>query len=138
MVLSLACNGPTGFFSGGRLDGEVTPIPEGWALTESRGVGQLETQPDDPYSVNIAYTIIEGSLFINAGDTETNWVQNIAANPSVRLRVGDAIYLAEAQRVTDRPTIEEFGRAWTAQSSFYRDPAELDEVWIYRLVAPAP
>lgn len=30
--------------------------------------------------------------------------------------------------------IAAFGKAWTDQSMFRRDPTQLDEVWLYRLV----
>ena len=94
---------------------------------------QLETRPEDPYSVNIAYTLLEGRLYINAGDTETEWVKNMEVNPLVRLRISEALYALRAERVTDPGEISTFGKAWVSHSMFHRDPDELDEVWIYRL-----
>ncbi len=134
----VACNGPTGFFSGGKLDGESRPVPTDWQLGEPHGIAQLETRSSDPYSVNIAFTVIDGRLYINAGDTETRWVQNIDEDAAVRLRVDGAVYEASAVRVTDREEIRAFGEAWTSQSSFYRDPSELEEVWVYRLEPRRP
>ena len=133
-LLLFACNGPLPFMSGGMLVGEERPAPFTWALTEDFAVAQLETRPDAPYSVNIAYTQISGRLFINAGDTETTWVEHIETNPRVRLRTGKVIYAARAERVTEASEIAEFGRAWVAESSFHRDPTALDQVWIYNLV----
>ena len=96
---------------------------------------QLETNPSDPYSVNIAYTVMDGRVYINAGDTETQWVKHIANEPRVRMRLDGVLYALTAKRVTDEATIRRFGEAWTAQSMFRRDPAELEgEVWIYELV----
>ncbi len=138
LLLPLAvtgCNGPLPFMSGGRLDGEIQPAPQRWALTKDFGVVQLETETEAPYSVNVAYTLVEGQLYINAGDTETQWVKNMNANPLVRLRDGGSIYELRAERVTDEAEISAFGKAWTSHSMFHRDPAELDEVWIYRLLA---
>ena len=40
-----------------------------------------------------------------------------------------------ALNVTNEAEIERFGKAWTDQSMFRRDPAELDQVWLYQLVA---
>ena len=96
---------------------------------------QLETRPDDPYSVNIAYTVMEGRLYVNAGDTETRWVQHMSADPRVRLRLDGVIYELRAERVSDPDELAAFARAWTSQSVFRRDPTQLDEVWLYRLVA---
>ena len=79
--------GPLGLLPGGKLDGEVGPMPASWAFAGASGQVQLETRPDDPYSVNVNYTIVDGRLYVNAGNTETAWVKNIEANPNVRLRM---------------------------------------------------
>jgi hypothetical protein len=131
----LACSGPFGLLPGDGLDGEVAPVPGDWTFAGDYGTAQLETRPEDPYSVNLAYTIVDGALYINAGDTETQWVQNMTANPEVRLRVDGVLYELHADRVTDGAEIARFAEAWTSQSMFRRDPTELDEVWIYRLRA---
>ena len=133
VVLAGACNGPVGLMSGGKLEGEVKPVPENWAFLGESGQMQLETKPGAPYSVNVNYTILDGTMYVNAGDTETVWVKNIAANPAVRLRIGDAIYELRAERVTDPAEIAHFGKAWTAQSMFMRDPSQFEEVWVYRM-----
>jgi hypothetical protein len=133
---AVACNGPTGLMSGGELDGEVAPPPSDWSSVGDYGTGQLETRPEDPYSVNIVYTVVNAGVYVNAGNTETNWVQNIAVNPDVRLRIDGTLYELRAKRVTEASDLAAFGQAWTSQSSFRRDPTEIDgEVWVYRLVA---
>lgn len=134
ILLSVGCNGPFFYFSGGELSGTGRPAPQDWSFAGDSGLAQLETSPDDPYSVNIAYTVIDGQLYINAGDTETQWVKNMTANPLVRLRLDDVLYDARAKRVTNPSAIAVFGKAWTSQSIFRRDPTQFDEVWIYRLI----
>ena len=134
-VVALGCNGPTLLLPGGRLDGEAMSAPPDWTFADDYGTVQLETQPEDPYSVNVAFTIIDGRLYINAGDTETQWVKNMTLNPLVRLRLNEAIYDLRAERVTDEQEIIAFARAWTSQSMFRRDPSELDAVWLYRFVS---
>ena len=133
-LAALACNGPTFVFPGGALDGEQKPVPSDWSFAGDYGTIQLETRPRDPYSVNIAYTVLDGRLYVNAGDTETRWVQNIAADPRVRMRLDGALYELRAERVTDPDEVAAFGSAWTSQSIFRRDPTALEEIWIYRLV----
>lgn len=136
LLLSIAgCNGPLPFMSGGPLQGDVQPVPQSWGFAEDFGVVQLETRPEDPYSVNIAYTLMEGRLYINAGDTETEWVKHMNSNPLVRLRDDGLLYELRAERVTDATEIAAFGKAWTSHSRFHRDPADLGEVWIYQLLA---
>ncbi len=135
LVATSGCNGPFGLLPGGPLEGDAAQTPSNWAFAGDYGTVQLETRPEDPYSVNIAYTVLADHLYINAGDTETQWVKNLTANPRVRLRMEGQLYDLLAQRVTDRATIVAFGKAWTDQSMFRRDPAGLDEVWLYRLVS---
>lgn len=136
LALTMACSGPLPFMSGGELSGEQQPSPAEWAFEEDFGVIQLETRPEDPYSVNIAYTQRAGQLYIYAGDTETQWVKNMEADPLVRLRHSDVIYVLRAERVLDPEEISNFAEVWNDASIFHRDPAELDGVWLYRLTAP--
>ena len=42
---------------------------------------------------------------------------------------------ANVERVTNAAEISAFAEAWTGQSMFRRDPTELDQVWIFRLVS---
>ncbi len=135
LAIALGCNGPFVVVPGGQLDGDVTSVPPDWGFAGDYGIGQLETRLGEPYSVNIAYTAMDGRIYINAGDTETQWAQNIAANPDVRLRLDGLLYELRAERVDDPAEIAVFGKAWTDQSMFRRDLAGLGEVWLYRLVS---
>ncbi len=135
ILAALGCNGPMGLLPGGELNGESRPAPADWTFAGDSGIVQLETRPEDPYSVNIAFTVLDGRLYINAGDTETQWVKNIASNPLVRLRLDGVLYELRTERVMDADEIATFAGAWTTQSMFRRDPTELDDVWIYRLVS---
>ncbi len=119
-IVAAGCNGPLPFLAGGRLEGEpaAAQADRDWAFAGEYGTAQLETRPEEPYSVNLAYTILDGQLYVNAGDTETQWVKNMTVNPLVRLRVDGAIYDLRADRVTDAAAIGAFGEAWTSQSMF--------------------
>jgi hypothetical protein len=134
-IAALGCNGPTGLLPGGGLEGEARPAPSDWSFAGDYDTAQIETRPQDPYSVNLVFTILDGGLYVNAGDTETQWVKNMTEDPRVRLRVDGVLYELRAERVTDADEISAFGEAWTSQSMFRRDPAGYDEVFIYRLVA---
>ena len=133
-MLATACNGPLPFLSGGALSGPVAEPPAQWSEWGAYGsVIQFETNPAEPYSVNIAYTVVGETLYVNAGDTKTKWVEHMEADPRVRLRRDGTVYELRAERVTAADEIARFGEAWTDQSFFRRDPATLGEVWIYRL-----
>ena len=131
----VACGGPFVMFPGGALSGDPAPVPASWEGASEYSFCELETNPAEPYSVNIVCTIVGDVLYVNAGDTETEWVKNMDADPAVRVRLEDVLYELRAERVTDAEEIATFGKAWTARSSFSRDPAELDPVYVYRLVA---
>ena len=62
------CGGPLAVFPGGALDGHVKSTPQNFAFARDAGTIQLETRPDDPYSVNIACVVVGGALYVSAGD----------------------------------------------------------------------
>ncbi|MEM7410871.1 MAG: hypothetical protein AAF430_11600 [Myxococcota bacterium] len=133
LTSSVACNGPFLLLPGGTLQGDAQPAPADWGFAGDAGIFELETNPSEPYSVNLAYTVIDGRLLLNAGDTETQWVQNMDADPNVRLRLDGTLYEAHAARIDDEALVDAFSDAWTNQSMFRRDPRELERVWIYEL-----
>lgn len=133
LLMLSACDGPFIFAAGGALSGTVTEVPDRWQLDEDSAVAQLETRPDDPYSVNFTYVQLDGRFYVYAGDTRTNWVKNIEQSPLVRVRVQDAIYPARAVRVTSDEELSEFAAVWANLSAFQRDPMNFEEVWLYRL-----
>lgn len=132
-LVALACREPVLVLPGGKLDGELRPAGDRFAPADGFATAQLETRPEDPYSVNITYTVVDGRSYVNAGGSESNWAKNVSADPRVRLRVDGALHELVAVRVTDRAEIASFGKAWLAQSSTRRDPLSFDEVWLYRL-----
>ena len=129
----LGCGGPFVVFPGGALSGPVVPVPESFAFAEDAGTIQLETRPADPYSVNIAGIVIDGRLFINAGDTRTTWVEHMEADPRVRTRIDGQIYELRAERVTDSAEMKAFAQAWVDRVTFGRDPTKLDVAYVYEL-----
>ena len=134
LALLPACGGPFAVFSGGALAGPVRSNPESFAFARDAGTVQLETRPDDPYSVNIACAIVGDALYVSAGDNKSRWVENMEAEPAVRLRIRGDIYELNATRVTDDAEMRAFAAEWI-KNSWARDPLTLDEVWVYRLDA---
>jgi len=137
LAAPLGCGGeggPAGLLPGGPLTGEPAAPPDDWRFAGGAGTIQLETNPAEPYSVNLAYTVVGGRFYVNAGGTETRWATHIAADPRVRLRLDDRLYDLRARRVTAASEVETFAEAWTSQSFFRRDPRRYDEVWLYELL----
>ena len=134
-LMLTACDGPFIFMAGGALSGTISEVPASWQLDKESALAQLETRPDDPYSINLAYVQLDGEFYFYAGDIRTNWVKHIEQNPHVRIRVGEMIYPGHAVRVTSDHEISGFADIWVTGSMFQRDPRNFEEVWLYRLEA---
>ncbi len=132
-LMLTACDGPTLVMAGGELSGAVSEPPAKWQFAEASGLAQLETRPEEPYSINLAYVQLNGQMYVYAGDTRTRWVEHMVENPLVRIRIGDTIYPLRAVRVNDPDELNEFAELWASRSMFQRDPRNFDEVWLYRL-----
>jgi len=130
-----ACDDPFLITAGGKLSGPISEVPTVWQLGEASTVAQLETRPNDPYSINLTYVQLNGRLYVYAGDTQTNWVAAMEQDPLVRIRISGTVYPARAIRITDQREIEAFADFWASRSMFQRDPLQFDEVWLYHLVA---
>ncbi|MEX2206384.1 MAG: hypothetical protein WEF50_09185 [Myxococcota bacterium] len=87
----LGCGGPGPFIAGGELSGEVVREPvEDWSFADDRFI-DLETRPEDPYSVELNYIVRDGKLYIDPAPGRT-WFEYLKANPRVRVRFDDKIY----------------------------------------------
>jgi hypothetical protein len=142
VVLLVAACGPLGPLSGGALRGTLQKdsVPD-WSFTAEHDTLQLETNPDDPYSVNTWCVGVADRLYVPTSmirgpksPAEREWVQHATRDPRARIRIGDALYERHAVRVTDTA---EYDAARAALASKYElAPDDLDperEIWIFRL-----
>lgn len=114
-ALLAGCDEPFIVMAGEALTGEVVDPPVDWTELNSEEIVQLETQPEDPYSVNI-WMIGKGpDVYVATGDDPTRWSRNIDENPNVRLRIQGKIYELEAQRIEDRAEKEAIGAEYVAK-----------------------
>jgi len=146
LVLFFVACGPIGPFPGGRLSGEVGPAAvSDWSFASEVETAQLETRPSDPHSVNCWFASVGDALYVPTSmilgpkdPTERDWVANVAADPRVRIRLGDRVFERTAVKVADEA---EYERARGALEARYelspedRDPERT--IWIYRLEARA-
>ena len=101
LPLIAACGGPLWVIPGGALSGELVSEPVAdWSFVTDAFV-DLETRPDDPYSVTVNYVVKQGALYIDPAEGRT-WLEHIRADPRVRVRFGERVYPVEAVLV-DRP-----------------------------------
>ena len=95
LLAVFGCAGPLLMFPGGRLSGEVVTAPvEDWSFVDDFFV-DLETRPEDPYSVELNYIVKDGRLYIDAAEGRT-WLGYIRADPRVRVRFGSKVYPRKA------------------------------------------
>lgn len=133
VLLAGACSGPFVLLPGGALDGEVSTAPENWSFSDEISTIQLETQPNDPYSVNIWAVGLDGGLYVHAGANRATWVDHMEADPRVRVRLNETIYALAARRVDEESEFARFAQAYeTKYGSRPRNEA-VAEVYLYRL-----
>ena len=141
LALSLSGFGPLGPCAGGRLDGAPSAAPADWALAAAVEQAHLETNPDEPHSVNAWCVGIGDRLYVPTSmirgpktPSEREWVRNVTRDPRVRVRIGDTLYERVAVRVEGAAEYEAARMA--LERKYGLDPARRDperEVWIYRL-----
>ena len=131
----VACGGPFVNFPGGALSGALEPAPKSWVATNEIDTIQFESNPVEPYSVNIWVVALGAHLYVHSGDNRTQWVENIEADPKVRLQVEDTVYELVAERVTDQSEFDRFGDAYA--DKYYGRPGNevVSEVYVFRLSA---
>jgi hypothetical protein len=129
------CGGPFVLLPGGALEGSTVAVPESWAFTDAVKTVQLETRPEDPYSVNIWVIAIGKNLYVHAGTNRATWVANMEADPDVRLRVNDSIYELVASRVDSQEEFDRFSDAYELKYGRRPRNENVAEAYLFRLGA---
>ena len=132
-VPTAGCGEPFVLLPGGALEGATAPVPDGWSFTDGVKTVQLETRPADPYSVNIWTVAVGEHLYLHAGANRSTWVENIEADPNVRLRVDDAIYDLAAARVEGQDEFDRFSDAYERKYGRRPRNENVAEVYLFRL-----
>lgn len=133
-LLFVAC-GPFLLLPGGKLDGETTPVPADWSFTDDVSTVQLETRPADPYSVNIWALGMGRALYVHAGANRSTWVENMEADPDVRVRVEDKLYELRATRVTGEDEFARFADDYEKKYGSRPRNENIAEIYLFRLEA---
>jgi len=130
----LAC-GPLVMIPGGELSGEVKPVPLDWSFSDAAETVQLETRPENPYSVNIWGVGLGVDFYVASGKADNAWAENIAADDRVRLRIDGSIYEMRAVREDTPEGRERFLAGAKAKYDFEPDPQQASDAVLFRLVA---
>ena len=134
-ILLGACSEPFIVFSGGALNGEAADPPGDWTILDNIDTVQLETQPDDPYSVNIWAVGMGPLLYVHAGANRSSWVEHMEANPEVRVRVEGTLYDLRASRVEDQLEFTRFSDAYEEKYGLRPRNENAEEAFLFRLEA---
>ncbi len=133
--LGVACGGPFLLLPGGELDGPVASVPADWVFTDEISTIEIETNPSDPYSVNIWAVGLDDSLYLHAGDNRTSWIEHLEADPRLRARIEDQIYELSAVRVTGETEFARFADAYEEKFGLRPRNENLAEIYVIRLEA---
>ncbi|MFT4676021.1 MAG: hypothetical protein ACJAX5_002379 [Patiriisocius sp.] len=114
LVLLVGCQSPMLVLPGKALQGEVQQV-ESFAFAAGFDFLVLETRSEQPYSVNLRVTVINGELYIDASPGR-RWAQHLIESPICRIKLGDALFEAVAIEVTD-PNIK---NRFLSQRRIYR------------------
>jgi hypothetical protein len=136
LILSLALSACSEYLpiAGGELKGTVSPLPIHWSELATTEIIQLESTGEEPYSVNLWMAAVGGAPHVFAGDNRTEWVENIAGNPDVRLKVGEQIFELRAVRVTDAAVFETFAQTWESKYGNRPQNESVEETYLFRLI----
>jgi hypothetical protein len=88
-LLIASCSLP---FSGGKLEGSLTPVPDNWSSITDADVIQIQTNPAAPYSVNLWVTVMDNVPYIHAGANRATWVEHIEESPNLLLGYEGLLY----------------------------------------------
>ena len=135
VLLVVGC-GPVLIFPGGKLAGTIVPAPQDWSFTDDIKTIQLETRPDDPYSVNIWVIAIGPELYAHAGTNRATWVEHMEADPNVRIRIEEKLYALHATRVEDEAEFARFSDAYEKKYDRRPHNENISEAYLFLLAAP--
>ena len=135
LTLAAACADPTLLLPGGALEGQTSAVPGSWTFTDEIDTIQLETDPAEPYSVNIWVIALDQHLYVHAGANRAAWVEHMEADPKVRMRVDESIYELAAARVSEQEEFDRFSDAY--EQKYGRRPRNenVAEAYLFRLGA---
>ena len=114
------------------------PVQHSECDTRDRPV-RVETEGEVDVSVALVGLLVEvdGAPHIFAGDNRAAWVENIAGNPNVRLKINEEIFELRAIRVTDAAVFETYAQAWKLKYGNRPRNERVDETYLFRLTPRA-
>jgi len=133
LILWLSGCGPVLMLPGGELEGELMSPPMDWSFSNATSTIQLETRPDDPYSVNLWAVGLGPVLYVHAGANRSTWVEHLEAHSELRVRVDEKIYELRGTRVEDQDEFTLVADAWEGKYDIRFRNENVAEAYVFRL-----
>ena len=135
-LLATACgSSPFLLLPGGALEGASSPVPGDWSNLREVDTVQLETNPAEPYSVNIWAIGLDQYVYVHAGASRATWIEHMEQNPLVRLQIDDTIYDLSAERVTEQAEFDRFADVYEKKYGNRPRNESVVEAYLFRLAA---
>jgi len=131
LLTLVGCTDPLISVPGGKLNGEPTAAPASWSSVPD--VIQLETRPDDPYSVNIWALVESGNLYL--ATENARWLAHIKADDRVRVRIDGMLYALRAEQVTEVEEMNRLAAAYREKYEYEIESTSFASANAFRLVA---
>jgi hypothetical protein len=135
LTILVGCSGPFLLLPGGELEGPVAETPDDWGFTDEVSTVQVETRPEDPYSINIWAVALGDSLYLHAGANRTAWVDNLEQDPRARVAIEGTLYEVSASRVEDPEEFLRFAQVYEEKYGSRPRNENIAEIFVYRLGA---
>jgi hypothetical protein len=134
----LACE-PMGPIAGGELSGEEAGPIADWSFAAGEKTIEIETNPSDPHSVTVWCVVQEGRLYVPSRHPDRKrWIRNVAADPRVRVRVGERIFPGVMVQTRDPDELAVVVPALLQKYEIEPRDAEGEDVVVFRVDPPAP
>jgi hypothetical protein len=75
------------------------------------------------------------AIYVHAGANRSAWVENIEADPNVRMRIDDSIYELAAARVGEQAEFDRFSDAYEVKYGRRPRNGNVSEAYLFRLRA---
>jgi len=133
-ILALTGCGPVFTIPGGALSGQLRDTPDDWTISQAFETIQIQTNPEDPYSVNIWGVDIAADFYIAAsGAADSNWGVKLTEDPAVLLKLGDDLYELNARRIEDTHVIDAVEARYIEKYDLDPDDNFIHSAWVFRL-----
>ncbi len=138
LVVWLFRSDPRGPMPGKRLSAaEVAERVDDWSFSDEHLLLQIESRPENPYSVNITFLTHQGQLYVVCVYAEeSRWGRYLQVTPEARLRIDGRIYPGRATLVEEPVLIDELIDPYAAKyPSLFEDSTqeEVERFWYFRV-----